>query len=472
MTNAKENMTHRGDAPHQKLKSGLLVTFVSIAVLGVILHSLVMDYARSHERRHFMKLAEVAQLSLDPVLVSNLTSSPENLATPSYKAIKKVLIALRDADSSYRFVYLMAKKKGQIVFLADAEPESSSDFSPPGQPYPDASEGLNQIFVSGEAFVEGPVVDKWGEWISAHAAIRDQVSGEVIAIIGLDVDTREWNASINAYRFFSITITVLIAAIAAIFSLALFRMSADRDRIAHINKELLQIREELLQNERLATLGQLNAVVSHEIRNPLGTISNALFMAEEAVEDNNREIYTKSMALCKRSVDRCNRIISELLDFSKTNNYFRGKVLVDKWLDEVLDQSPSLTKVKIEKDFAAREELEMDLDRMQRAIDNVCLNAAQAMDSVSGILAILKIQTRRVKDRLEIRFIDNGPGINSEVLQRVFEPMFSTKNFGVGLGLPIVENIMTDHGGGVEIESTVGKGTTVTLWLPLGNRSA
>ena len=467
MTDSKESITHRGGAPHQNLKIGLLVTFISIAVLGFILHSLVMDYARSHERRHFMKLAEVAQLSLDPVLVGNLTASPEDLATPSYKAIKKRLIALRDADSSYRFVYLMAKKNDQIFFLEDAEPESSSDFSPPGQLYPDASEKLSQIFVSGEAFVEGPVVDQWGEWVSAHAPIRDQASGEVVAIIGLDIDTREWNASINAYRFFSITIIVLIVAIAAIFSLALFRMSADRDRIASINRELMQIKEELLQNERLATLGQLNAVVSHEIRNPLGTISNALFMAEEAIEDNNHEIYTKSMALCKRSVDRCNRIISELLDFSKTNNLLREKVLVERWLDEVLDQSPFLTKIKVEKDFATGAELEIDLDRMQRAIDNVCLNAAQAMAAVSGIQAILKIQTRRAKDRLEIRFIDNGPGISSEVMQKIFEPMFSTKTFGVGLGLPIVRNIMTDHGGGVEIESTTGKGATVTLWLPL-----
>jgi two-component system sensor histidine kinase HydH len=103
-------------------------------------------------------------------------------------------------------------------------------------------------------------------------------------------------------------------------------------------------------------------------------------------------------------------------------------------------------------------EIEVDQDRPQRAVDNVCLNAAQSM---------IEVQARLRNDRLELNFTGNAPGLPGEVIASVFEPMFSTKSFGVGLGLSIVQNIMTDHGGGVKLDSTIGKGTTVTFWLPV-----
>lgn len=467
MADSLKNKSHQKTFHHQTLMLSVLIAFAFIVALSLVLRSTVIDFAKNHERQHLTKLVEAVQLNLDPVRVNSLVGSPEDLSTATYLAIKKTLASIRDIDPSYRFVYLMARKNGQIIFLADAEPSSSPDFSPPGQFYPDASDELQQIFDNGIAFVEGPIIDKWGEWISAHAALRDPVTAEIVAILGVDVDAKEWNASINAYHFFIITIILLTIVGAAIFSFALIRMSKDRDSLAKANKELQEAREELLQSERLAVLGRLNAIVSHEIRNPLGTISNTLFTMAEAIDRDDRESYAKSIKLCERNVDRCNRIISELLDFSKANNLIKEKVFIDKWLDEMLDQSPSLTKVNVEKIFTTERELEIDKDRMQRAIDNICLNAAQAMTSETKAEPALKVQTRLTEGRLEITFTDNGPGISREDMEKIFEPMFSTKTFGVGLGLPIVQNIMTDHGGGIEVDSTVGEETIVTLWLPV-----
>jgi len=467
MTDSRKKKSHKRIFNHRTLVLSVLIAFLLIVALSLFLHSAVIDFAKNHERQHLIKLAEAVQLNLDPVRVNSLVGSPEDLSTPAYSAIKKTLVSIRDIDPSYRFVYLMARKNGQIIFLADAEPNSSPDFSPPGQLYPDASDELYQIFDNGEAFVEGPIIDKWGEWISAHAAIRAPIGGEVVAILGVDIDAAEWKTSINAYHFFIIIIILLIVVGTAIFSFALIRMSKDRASITQTNKELQDAREELLQSERLAVLGRLNAVVSHELRNPLGTISNALFTITESVDQDDKEAYAKSIILCERNIDRCNRIISELLDLSKVNKQITEKVFIDKWLDEILDQSPSLTKVNVVKIFTAEIEIEIDKDRMQRVIDNVCLNAAQAMTSTTQAQATLKIHTRLTNGRLEIAFTDNGPGISRECMEKIFEPMFSTKTFGVGLGLPIARNIMTDHGGGLEVVSTVGKETIVTLWLPV-----
>ena len=98
-------------------------------------------------------------------------------------------------------------------------------------------------------------------------------------------------------------------------------------------------------------------------------------------------------------------------------------------------------------------------------------NALQALSERSSAGKTLDIQTGIVDARCEIIVRDNGPGMSAEVLARIFEPMFSTKNFGVGLGVPIIKNIMEGHGGGVEYHSSPGKGTTVVMWLPLANQA-
>jgi signal transduction histidine kinase len=108
-----------------------------------------------------------------------------------------------------------------------------------------------------------------------------------------------------------------------------------------------------------------------------------------------------------------------------------------------------------------------DPERLRRALVNVVANALQAMDEKGPGEQRLEIRTRRLADRCEIVVSDSGGGIPEQIGERIFEPLFSTKSFGVGLGVPIIRNIMTDHGGGVDYQSKLGDGTTVTLWLPL-----
>ncbi len=104
---------------------------------------------------------------------------------------------------------------------------------------------------------------------------------------------------------------------------------------------------------------------------------------------------------------------------------------------------------------------------MRRAVINVVINAVQALAEEESPGNELKVKTTVAGNRLEIRVIDTGPGIPDDLREKIFEPLFSTKSFGVGLGLAIVEDIMAEHGGGIEIESVVGKGTEVVLWLPV-----
>jgi signal transduction histidine kinase len=116
----------------------------------------------------------------------------------------------------------------------------------------------------------------------------------------------------------------------------------------------------------------------------------------------------------------------------------------------------------------------LDPDRFRRVIINVFDNACQAMigDGIENADAerhTLTVRTQERHGRVEVIFEDTGPGIPSDVLERIFEPLYSTKGFGVGLGLPVVKHIMEQHHGGIEIESEEGQGTRIYLWLPHGH---
>jgi PAS domain S-box-containing protein len=233
------------------------------------------------------------------------------------------------------------------------------------------------------------------------------------------------------------------------------------------SRQLEKAQSELVQKERLAILGQLTATVSHEIRNPLGTVANALYVIRESLPGACVEPVARPLALAERNVRRCDEIISELLDFSRRRSLELQCIDLDAWLEALLSEMFWPEQLERSWRLASGAQVEVDPERLRRALVNVITNSLQAMDEKGKSGQRLEIATRRSGRRCEIEVRDNGPGIPPPIRERIFEPLFSTKSFGVGLGVPIIKNIMEDHGGGVSFESTVGEGTSVTLWLPL-----
>jgi PAS domain S-box-containing protein len=239
------------------------------------------------------------------------------------------------------------------------------------------------------------------------------------------------------------------------------------DLIAQRTCELQAAQNELVQKERLAVLGQLTATVSHEIRNPLGTVSNALYMLRETLGSDCLARIERPLALAERSIQRCDGIISELFDFTRQRELQRVPLPLDAWVAELLEEKVWPDYVRCHWQLGSGVTVLADPERLRRALVNVIDNALQAMEGLGAGEQHLVVRTRRLAQRCEIMVSDTGGGIPDEIRERIYEPLFSTKNFGVGLGVPIICNIMTDHGGGVDYQSKVGEGTTVTLWLPL-----
>ena len=230
-------------------------------------------------------------------------------------------------------------------------------------------------------------------------------------------------------------------------------------------RKLKEAQDELVRSERMATLGQLTATVSHEIRNPLGTIRTSIFTLSNKLKSTEPGLIA-IIGRIERNIIRCDNIITELLDFSRIRALNHERLNLSSWVRSVISDMtiPDTVKLKLE----LNDEIDVEIDRhlLQRVVVNVVENAYQAIEDHSGEDNTLLIQTVLSDSKTEIVIIDAGAGIDEDVYPHIFEPLYSTKGFGVGLGLPVVKQIMEQHGGGVDVVSETGTGTKVTLWLP------
>ena len=146
---------------------------------------------------------------------------------------------------------------------------------------------------------------------------------------------------------------------------------------------------------------------------------------------------------------------------------------MDEWLESVIDEQVIPKDIQVEKNLSLKNiGLVVDSSRLRRAVINVVENACHAMQENAHPIqsrpeSRLGISTSGNAERIEIVISDNGAGMTDNVLEKIFEPLFSTRTFGVGLGMPAVKQIMEQHQGGIDIETEAGRGTKITLWLPV-----
>ena len=239
-------------------------------------------------------------------------------------------------------------------------------------------------------------------------------------------------------------------------------------RVDERTAELRQVQDELVHNERYSALGQLTATIAHELRNPLSAIGNTVYSLRRQIEAQGLAL-DRPLGRIERSITRCERIINDLLDFTQMRPLDPEAVAIDAWLGALLDQQKLGAGMRLERHFSAGGHMiDIDAERMRRVIVNLIENAVHAMGEAlpDNRQPCIAVTTRLQGQRIEIVVEDNGPGIPFDVLPKVFEPLFSTKSFGTGLGLPMVKQIIEQHGGEIAITSTLAAGTRVTLRLP------
>ena len=258
------------------------------------------------------------------------------------------------------------------------------------------------------------------------------------------------------------------------------RMNEDVVRLnADLARNLAMLRDaqdDSLRKGKMAQLGQLTATVAHELRNPLGAVRTSAFLLARKVKDKGLGVEPQIERI-NNGITRCDNIISQLLDFARSKNLQPETLEFDDWLAKLIEEEAQKlpAAVAIECRLGLGEAgVSIDPARMGRALINLISNASEALvgrgDDPARFAAktpTITISTRVTRRGVEVLVADNGPGIAPEHLDKIFEPLFTTKSFGTGLGLPAVQKIMEQHGGGLEVASPPGQGAVFTAWWPV-----
>ncbi len=238
------------------------------------------------------------------------------------------------------------------------------------------------------------------------------------------------------------------------------------EELAEANRHLSEAEAAVRRSERLAALGQLSAGLAHELRNPLGTIRASAEMLTKNVASEN-EVAREVAGFIASEVDRTNSLVTRFLEFARPLQL--KLAVVD--IAEVLDRAVALVErdaprygVTFYKNYSPDlAPFPLDAELMERVFYNLLLNAAQASAEDGAIT----VKTRAVDGTAEVAVIDRGPGIDPKIMEQIFNPFFTTKPEGVGLGLAIVSKIVDEHGGRITVESEPAKGTVFRVNLPL-----
>ena len=236
------------------------------------------------------------------------------------------------------------------------------------------------------------------------------------------------------------------------------------EQLAAANRQIQEAEEAVRRSDRLAALGQLSAGLAHELRNPLGTIKASAEMLNRNVSSEN-EVAREVAGFIASEVDRTNSLITRFLDFARPLQLRMNTADLSQVLDRAVAAAErEAPQVAIYKNYAPEiPPFSFDAELMERVFYNLIRNAVQATEPGGAVT----VKTRSGDGSVEICVIDRGVGIERQNLSTIFNPFFTTKPEGVGLGLAIVSKIVDQHRGKITVESEPGKGSVFRVLLPM-----
>jgi PAS domain S-box-containing protein len=246
------------------------------------------------------------------------------------------------------------------------------------------------------------------------------------------------------------------------------RQYADQleQKVKERTRELAEFQDKLLKAQRLAVIGELAGMVGHDLRNPLTSMQTAAYymkkrLATEKIDGKIMEM----IELIEKNIVYSNKIISDLLDYSRETRLDLVETSPKALVKEALSSVEIPKGIRVVNRARSTVKIKVDLEKMKRTFINLIRNAVEAMsDSGTGTLTI---KSRKVGDKVMFIFSDTGVGMSEEVMKKIWIPLFTTKAKGMGFGLSICKRFVEAHGGSIDVESAVGKGTTFTVKIPI-----
>ena len=369
--------------------------------------------------------------------------------------------------SNIELLKIIAKEDGMVVYSTDPTLIREKIVETPEYKKAVNGESSSKLIPAGEGF--------WGTWAAKIGGVNKvrayipitlilESTGEeyVAGIFEIILDqTKQYNSILKLqYYIFGVFLFIM----ALIFFALLYVVHNAEEIIQKRAAEQKELEDQLHLAERLAALGQMVAGVSHEIKNPLGIIQST---AELLSGMNQADEKQKRLSLVIREESiRLNNIVTEFLDFARPYELNVQECRLDEIIKKnilFLGQELDKKRITVKDTFEGRElKIHADPERLYRVFMNLIINSIHAIKDAGEI----NIRVDEEKNGYVVRIEDTGEGISSENMKKIFNPFFTTKEKGSGLGLSIVRNIIEGHEGTISIESDEGAGTRVTIYLP------
>lgn len=320
-----------------------------------------------------------------------------------------------------------------------------------------------------------------GKFRFSHPELTEFLAAQNVnhVFVGINADTFQHEIDYRRKKAFVAALWILGGSSVVLWIVSLINriivnrkaMRVAEKTIYTMKQEVLELEEEVIKKEKLAAIGNLAAGVAHEIRNPLSSIKGyATYFAEYFPEDTNER---KAAQIMVQEAERLNRVVGELLGVSRPTDIKKVEIPIDTVLDSCADLlQADLKQSGIVLKITGRGKIvNIDPDRIKQAILNICLNALEAIreEKQKGQKEkqyYISIDVTEQEKNFCLTIKDNGPGIEKGLLTRIFDPYFTTKSEGTGLGLSNVRKILEAHGGSIEVESEKGVGTEFLLYVP------
>ncbi|MFH1309285.1 MAG: ATP-binding protein [Candidatus Omnitrophota bacterium] len=236
------------------------------------------------------------------------------------------------------------------------------------------------------------------------------------------------------------------------------------DDLNKTSKKLEETQIQMIDSERLATIGKMAGMVSHEIRNPLAAIQNSVYFLNMKLKENMDEKVKKHLIILQEEVTACDKIIFDILGLTKIKPPVLERTDINKLLKDVIKKMKIPKNINIKTDFnRSIPEIMIDKSQVKLVIINILSNAVDAIGSASGEIIV---GTSKKKKGVSVTFKDSGPGVSEKDINKIFDPLFSAKSKGIGLGLTICKNIVENHKGRIVVKNNENKGALFVVDFP------
>jgi signal transduction histidine kinase len=295
-----------------------------------------------------------------------------------------------------------------------------------------------------------------------------RLKGPVLGVIEIVQDLSQDYQGIFNFQILVITSSTLIMSV--LFVILIFIVKRGEAIMERRAQERLELKEQLSRAERLSSLGEMAAGISHEIRNPLGIIRSSAELLKKKVNAVDPDNSIPDIIVQEST--RLNNIITDFINFARP----RSPQLVACRIEEIIEKNATFLASQADKQgYTIKRHFESDLpiikadgDMLYQAFLNILINAMQAMEGGGN----LEVRVKATDSRMQIAFDDEGPGIPDNLLDKIWDPFFTTKDIGTGLGLGIVRNIIESHGGTISIGRRDAGGSRVSVELPIDQEAS